>query len=184
MLLGRDQIKQVPWAQLLVQAALVVFSVLLALAMQSCREAQLNKELAQQALRNIASEIRVNQKEVEEALAYNRTLVDSLRQNPASGITWKPAFIRDSAWETAQASGAARYLDFSIISIVVEIHEIHEQYKRLVDINTQLTYEGNMRGTGLEERTSSPFLNSVYDLMLREQWLLEKYKEALERIEA
>jgi len=184
MLLGRDQIKQVPWAQLLVQAVLVVFSVLLALAMQSCREAQLNKELAQQALRNFASEIRVNQKEVEEALAYNRTLVDRLRQNPASGITWKPALIRDSAWETAQASGAAHYLDFSVISIVVEIHEIHEQYKRFTTINVQIIYEANMRGASLEGRTSSPFLNSVYDLMLREQWLLEKYKEALERIEA
>ena len=137
--------------QVMPLAVLVIFSVLLALAMQNCREAQLNKELAQQALRNIASEIRVNQKEVEEALAYNLTLIDSLKQNPARGITWKPALIRDSAWETAQASGAARYLDFSIISIVVEIHEIHEQYKRLVDINTQLTYEGNMRGTGLED---------------------------------
>ncbi len=36
MLLGRDQIKQVPWTQLLIEAALVAFSVLLALAMQSC----------------------------------------------------------------------------------------------------------------------------------------------------
>ena len=184
MLLGRDQIKQIPWAQLLVQAALVVFSVLLALAMQSCREAQLNKELAQQALRNIASEIRVNQKEVEEALAYNLTLIDSLKQNPARGITWKPALIRDSAWETAQASGAAHYLDFSVISIVVEIHEIHENYKRLTTINVQIIYEANMRGTSLEGRTLSPFLSSVIDLTTLEHRLLEKYREALERIEA
>ena len=59
-----------------------------------------------------------------------------------------------------------------------------ENYKRLTTINVQITYEANMRGTSLEGRTSSPFLNSVIDLTTLEHRLLEKYREALERIEA
>ena len=86
--------------------------------------------------------------------------------------------------ECRRVAGDEAKMVFSVISIVVEIHEIHEQYKRFTTINVQITYEANMRGTSLEGRTSSPFLNSVIDLTTLEHRLLEKYKEALERIEA
>ena len=180
MLLGRQPMKNIPWSQLIIESLLVILSVVLALALSNWNQNRINENLAGQALQNIAMEMENNQQEVQQALEYNRALIDSLKKYPAYGITMKPAQIRDNAWETAQASGVVSNFDFKTISTVSEIHELQQDYKKTLDITAEFIYEANMKGrSAFEGRKSHPFLNNFYDITYQEYRLLEKYTEAL-----
>lgn len=171
MLLGRVAIKRIPWAQLFTEAVLVVLSVLLALALNSWRQGEINEDLAAQALHNIENEIRANKAQVEEALSYHEMLIDTLQsKNAPSGIALKSAFIQNNAWETAQATQAITYLNYNLASHASQIHELQEMYKQNIHNATQALYIGSNSGRQLA---------MVYDLRYLEQRLLKSYEEFL-----
>lgn len=184
MLLGKTKnIGRIPWPQLVLEAFLVVLSVLLALALKSWYDSRSHEALAEQALYTIQREIEANRTEVEEALSYHRVLLDSLAANPDQGVALRPAFIRNIAWETAQATGAVAYLEYPVTSIVAEISEMQERYQQLVHITVQILYTTNvMPQAREEERQRSGYYPIIRDLSGIEKRLLERYEQALERI--
>lgn len=183
MLLGKNPNRKIPWTQLLVEAVLVISSVLLALALNNWNQNRIEENRAEQALQNIVNEIEYNAEVVKKAIDYNSSLIREMEEDPNRGVTLKPANIRDFAWETAQASGAVSNLEFPVISIAAEIHELQEGYKQQISISTELIYEANMRGRDyFADRDENFFLNTMYDIRTREKMLLDKYEEALEII--
>lgn len=179
MFLNRKVIKRIPWTQLFIEAVLVVLSVLLALALNSWRQSEINEDLATQSLRNFESEIRTNKAEVEEALSYHEMLIDTLQSGkPAQGIALKTAFIRDNAWETAQATQAVTYLNYDIVYQVSEVHDLQETYKRITYGVVQTLYMTTNTGRGQAQ------LAMLYDLRDLEQLLLQSYEKLLAMIEA
>jgi len=79
MLLGDKTLKQIPWIQLSFEAFLVVLSVLLALALDSRHQSNINEDMAEQAIRNFRTEVQTNQAKVDRRLQYHQSLSDSLR---------------------------------------------------------------------------------------------------------
>lgn len=180
MLLGRYTSKGIPWLQLLVEAALVVMSVMFALALDSWRQSQVNDQLARQALQSIRGEVESNQQQVEQALSYHEALLDSLREEPGRGISLRAAFILNNAWETAQATGAAAHIDYATASVVSEMYSMQEQYQQLSQATLQAIYMGNVMGT--EGRAG--FTPIIHDFISFEMLLLRLYERVLQRIEA
>lgn len=178
MLLGRNTIKRIPWAQLFVEAVLVVLSVLLALALNNWREDRIHKNLAEQALRSINNEIRANKIEVEETLSHHKMLIDTLQgDNPARGIALKLALIEDNAWETAQATQAVIYLDYDIVQQVSKIHELQEMYQRITNSVAESLYMNSNT-----DRKQARLL-ILYDLQALEQLILQAYDNFLAMLE-
>lgn len=176
---GKDW-KSIPWEQLLVESVLVILSVVLALALNNWNQNRIEENRADQAQQNIINEIKTNREEVQQAYDYNRSMIEKIEANPNRGVSLRPANIRDFAWETAQASGAVGNLEFSVISIVAEIHELQEDYKNQIMISTEIIYEANMRGADyFAGRETNFFLNTMYDIGSREKRLLDTYEEAL-----
>lgn len=178
MFLSSDTFKHIPWPQLFVEAVLVVLSVLLALALNSWRQNEIQDDIAAQALHNIIDEVKANKVKIEEALLHHRALIDTMKnQAMPPGIPLKPALIEDNAWETAQATQAIIHLDFNIASKVSEIHELQSLYKQIVQGVIQVLYMGPNPGMDRSR------LLMLFDLQGVEQLLLQSYKDFLALVE-
>lgn len=161
----------------------IVASVLVALAADQWRQGRADRVLAAQALEGIRSEIARNLREVEQVLPYHDSLVVVLRSTPPprEGISLRPAFIRNNAWESAQAAGVPVHLDFRVLSAVSEISELQRAYQDIVRMATQILYAGNASPEKEHElaaiRASQAVL--VSDLAALERRLQARYREAL-----
>lgn len=112
---------------ILIESALIVFSILLALGVNQWADHRNREALQRHALESIASEIHANQARVADALHYHRLLLEQTRLADTNGkigsfAQWRaavPAFkgfhnpdLEDTAWETALSTGAIKDLPF------------------------------------------------------------------------
>lgn len=65
---------------LLIEIAVIVFSVLLALAVNEWRQERNNRRMVERVMKNIGSEIRQNQEGLSHAYEYHQKLVSDLRE--------------------------------------------------------------------------------------------------------
>lgn len=175
--------KSTKWKSLLIEALLVTFSVLLALLLNQWRQNINDRALVAKALQTIRAEIMANQAEIEQKLPVHELLLQSIKEKNAGDIGLQMPLLRDTAMEIIETAGAAPHMEFSDITILSEIHEMHTTYKKNAAVITQLVYS--------EMFTVSP---ATYDKFLRgyailigdvinfEKALLQQYAEALARL--
>lgn len=186
MLLGKSSDRKIPWIQLAIEAALVVFSVLLALGIKSYRESQVQEQLADRALHNLRYEIEENKKAIKEVISYHKNMLDSLKsENPPTGISIRSATIQNNAWQAVQSTGAVSYIDFSIIEIASSIEEKQRQYQSFVETTIQIGIDRTFNANELErERTVAGLRLIIHGLYSLESQLLTQYETALQRLES
>ncbi len=176
----------IPWLKLLVEAGLVVLSVLLALILNNWRQDQINNDLAQKAVQNLQREIKENKAEVERAYKYHLNLLQKFSsKNPPTGIETKDAIIQNNAWNTAQSMGAIPYIDFSIVAIASSIQETQRQYQNVESVTNAIMLLGNF-GAGGEnfpmKRLPKGLNWILQELTSIEKILLKQYEKALKMI--
>ena len=80
--------------QVLIESALIVISILVALGLDEWRQKREDAETAQQALSNFISEVQQNQARVEDAAPFNKGLLDVLKgRYEGSGIDSVDEFV-------------------------------------------------------------------------------------------
>lgn len=184
MLLGKRSDRKIPWVQLLIEAVLVVFSVLLALGMKSCHDTRAQEELAQQALQNFKREILENQSEITSVFGYHKNMLDSLRgENPPTSLSLNSPDLQNNAWEAAQSTGAISYIDFSIVEIVSKIEETQSEYQDFLRATLETILDYNFQSGLNPDRVSHGLRSIVTGIVNYESKLLSLYDEALKRIE-
>ena len=123
--------------ELLLEAASVVFAVLLALAVDEWRETKSQNALAARARASILEEIRGNETELRNTRDNNRTLLQRIeetlpriRQEPETSLelNFKIALLSSASWDTAQMTQAASFLDFEWVRRVSKVYELQELY--------------------------------------------------------
>ena len=123
--------------ELLVEAASVVLAVLLALAVDEWRETRSQKALAARARASILEEIRANESELRRTQADNRAMLQRIEealprinQEPETFVEFhfKIALLSSAAWNTAQTTQAANFLDFDWVQRVARIYELQGLY--------------------------------------------------------
>lgn len=183
MLSDHDSTRRIPWRSLLVEAAFVVLSVLLALTLNNWHQDRTNRELARQALLNMKQEIRANRAEVEKVLPRQRALLDTLAgPHPPLGATIGAATIENNAWGAAQAMGAIPYLDPAVVSIASRIQETQRRYQNAVETMDGIMIRGTFGAGGDAfslKRIPEGIRVMVSELYGQEQRLLEEYDQAL-----
>ncbi|MCH8073306.1 MAG: hypothetical protein IIA09_15300, partial [Proteobacteria bacterium] len=104
--------------RVLVESALIVLSILVALGLDEWREDRQDEETVQLALSNFASELRQNQARVDDAAPFNRGLRSVMRNRYENGDiesvdefvnmveSYAPVVLQSTAWETALATGS------------------------------------------------------------------------------
>lgn len=123
--------------ELFLEAASVVFAVLLALAVDEWRETRSQRALAARARASILEEIRSNEAELRNGRAKNRALLQQteealrrVQQEPETSVAFnfQIALLSSSSWHTAQMTQAANFLDFDWVRRVSKVYELQELY--------------------------------------------------------
>lgn len=127
--------------ELLLEAAMIFFAVVLALAAEEWREKKDRAELADRALQSVVEEMRSNLEELEgtgerntERLEAARVVLAELEAGRDQGdadVGLEVALLSAAAWQSAQMSQAVQYLDFDVMRDLSEVYEIQDLYDRM-----------------------------------------------------
>lgn len=126
---------------LIVEAALIFFALMLALAAEQWREQRDRQELADRALHSVIEELRSNLEELEstggsnaERLEQARAVLEKLEAggDPVDAdIGLEVALLSTAAWQSAQMSQAVQYMDLEVMRRLSEAYEIQDLYDRV-----------------------------------------------------
>ena len=127
--------------QVLIESALIVISILVALGLDEWRQKREDAETAQQALSNFISEIHQNQARVDDAVPFNKGLLDVLkRRYEGGGInsvnefvimveSYTPLVLQSTAWETALATGSLAKMEYNLVSALSLTYSLQNRYQ-------------------------------------------------------
>jgi len=136
MLASRSVSEKLPWKLLSLEAVLVVLSVLLALALNSWREARAHQQLAHRALQTVVDEAEANCRLVRNLLPYHNQVFAGEAEYEGLG----DVFLRNDAWPSAQSAGAAHHMEYEVASAVGSVHALQVDHRRLVEAGIQAVY--------------------------------------------
>jgi hypothetical protein len=164
----------------LFESALIVFSILLALAINEWKEDRDNQRLASQALENFEREIQENSGRVERSFPYHRHLSEAFKR--ARFLTevegWhgiSSPVLQDTAWQTALATNAFGQIRYETVSALSQVYTSQKSFEKIADdVVTSLVNQG------LSDATKG----LMNDLLIAEMGLRSAYEQALKRIHA
>ncbi|HEX2217662.1 MAG TPA: hypothetical protein VHG35_02585 [Gemmatimonadales bacterium] len=180
---------------MLAESALIVFSVLLALAVDQWRDARSHRQLADTAHQEILEELRANRASVAEALQYHSALMDSLAayrdQNgvPSARLFSRgfisPAQVSGTAWESASETGALTHMDYAV---VLRLSRVYAQQDRYAEQNRSFgevlyseIYRGGLTSVVENHRNLASIIGTF---RYREGELLDLYDQTLSALPA
>lgn len=180
--------------RLLVESALIVFSVLLALAVDEWRDHRASLARSREALSAITTELKSNREAVQRTSEFHAGVHAKLREFAAAGKpidlsqlhggVFQPATLLQSAWITARDTGALEPLPFSLVSELSKTYEYQTQYMTLSRaISDDITIDLRRRGLEPVLKEGLPgFTTLAQDFSSREQNLVKVYDAALAQI--
>ncbi|HEX8212544.1 MAG TPA: hypothetical protein VF584_20370 [Longimicrobium sp.] len=177
----------------LADSTLIVFSILLALAADGWWEERENLNRARRSLVTFEHEIQQNRADLSKLLPYHRTLERSFSHaattHTVRSVTdwhriegwaggFHPAFLLDTAWKTALATGVISHLDYETVAALSRVYVLQERldaYNR----STLSTMDPTDVAMASTVQRASVYLQ---DVTTYEELLLREYEAALARI--
>lgn len=179
--------------ELFLEAAMIFFAVMLALAAEEWREQKDRIELADRALRSVVEEVRSNLDELESTGVRNTERLESAsavlaelesgRDQGGADVGLEVALLSSAAWQSAQMSQAVQYLDFDVMRDLSEVYEIQDLFDRVqagaVDNMTEMmrTAEQDPVAAVRQGVISLSVLSDLHGS------LIEVYRNTLEKLE-
>jgi len=136
MLLTKLESADIPWKLLTAEAVLIVLSVLLALGVDSWREAREERTLADRALLGFIDEARANCRRIRSLTDYHRAVVDG--ESDPRGI--QVGLLRNDGWEVVKTTGAAGWLDYNLVAVMSEISARQRDHRATVQAYLQAVF--------------------------------------------
>jgi hypothetical protein len=186
---------------ILLEVVLIVAGVLLGLAANAWREGQQEAARAQAALRTIRTEVAYNLSQVDSSLvAYHRQMDDALRVLRDRALAgerieaqafqralpngFRTPLLSNTAWATAQRTGAVNHLDFELVATLARLYDVQAFLQDKLDhVGTNFYVAGNVT---LDDfgATATAFKLLVNDIVIQEERLRTRhYPETLTRID-
>jgi hypothetical protein len=174
----------------------ISFAVFLGLMMNQCRDSYNNKQLANQLLNNILTEVTDNKELVSKLLDNHQYIIgeiDSVLFRHENGIDEGDisadlsfSIVNSTAWETAKLTQAIAYMDMDLVADIAGMYSYQDYYQSLVMtyvkdniLNSEMTKM--LSGDGVEAidelQRMRVFLS---DISVMEEKLIGQYKEVLE----
>jgi hypothetical protein len=177
--------------RVLVESALIVFSVLLALALNEWRSTAAQRQRLEQAVAAVRSELQENRRLVADALAYHERLSASFAASAEAGAgapdldvvtqgLLAPARVLRTAWASAQHAGLAAELPYATILQLSTVYAQQEEYETLSRAMLEVAYARLLaEGFGPMLANYRNFVPLQQDFAGRERVLLQYYDRAL-----
>jgi 2-haloacid dehalogenase len=187
------------WLTFLMEMVMIVFSILLALNLESWREGRKEREQARSALQNISAEIRQNRKSVSTVIPLHHKFTADLQKTIAKlsqlkkkgddkdqglGLNFelRPPHLYQTAWQTVLSNQSLKKTDYATILAIAKLYEI-QRWMSLIEekILQAMLYPG-----AFEEKNVNQFLTMVFllysDYTKLEERLVSQYDSALKMI--
>src|SRR5690606_15825056 len=128
--------------RVLIESALVVFGILLALAADGWWESRKERRMAQQALDSFIREIRMNRESLRRIMPYHAELYSQFHPRSDAGSVrtsdelrkiegfhaCRPAFRTDTASRTALATGALTHMEYETAARLSALHTAKQRF--------------------------------------------------------
>jgi len=179
-----------PIRRILVESALIVFSILLALGVNQWADAHKEKQLTARVLRSVREEITANQTRVQAWLPYHRAMelathrADSLRivHNYADFKSAAPQWsgfknpeLDGTAWQAAVSLGVVNNMGFDTVRVLSSLYTTQAKYDQY--------WAGTIQSFDFGDATMANTVRRmwVYFATIRtnEDSLMNRYAEAL-----
>jgi hypothetical protein len=176
--------------QVLIESALIVVSILVALALDNWRQEEQNAELVRQSLSNFVVEISQNLIRIEDAAPFNRGLrnvlnnhyvqddIDTVDDFVIMVESYTPASLQSTAWDSALATGSLAKMQYSLVTALSLTYNLQQRYDLI-------TRSGVSTLTSPQNHTESSLKLAVYktiryldDVTRMEAELAVTYSEA------
>jgi hypothetical protein len=127
--------------QVLIESALIVVSILVALALDEWRDERQDAEVVQQSLENFLIEIDQNKVRVEDAAPFNQGLhsvltsyymdddLESVDEFVDMVESYSPAVLQSTAWDTALATGTLSKMDYNLVRVLSLTYGVQSRYQ-------------------------------------------------------
>lgn len=183
--------------RVLVESALIVFSVLMALAVDEWRDTRASEARTREAVAAIAAELRANRASAERARSFHLETNAALKaiagrkELPGDDIAYQrgmfnPAAVVQSAWVTAREGATLQTLPLDVVLKLSRLYEQQESYAQLGDEIARDVYV-DLRRRGFEAVLREGFTGFILlttDFAGRESKLIERYDDALATLSA
>ncbi len=172
------------------EAAFVVFGVVLALAANEWRQNVKAQGLADAALVTIVAELRSNQELVQASRLYHEESVTAIQVKLRSGEKViaedfprgfiNPAWTTDTAWGVAQETGVLADFEYETLLTLSATYDRLERYNKQSDLVGQLVY-GKMFSSGMQGVVENPanLMTIIYTFIFREKQVEEELATTL-----
>jgi hypothetical protein len=179
----------------LFESALIVFSVLLALALDEWRDTRALRSRAETAVAAIAAELQANRSAVEKAKANHEFMTKTLREletrgekptlELASKGVFNPAGVLDTAWTSAQQMEVIETIPYDLVLTLSRTYRRQDGYNTLgMQIAADMYMDLRRQGLETAVREGSPGISVLtMDFANREAALLRMYDDALAALE-
>lgn len=182
--------------RVLVESALIVFSVLVALAVDEWRDERATAARAREAVAAITAEVQANRTAAQNAAAFHRQIHDTLKSIASKkqlpepdvymGGMFNPANLVETAWIAARETGAIDAIPFPVVLRLSRTYERQAAYMRLGSAIASDVYL-DLRRRGVETVLRDGFggfLILSTDFAGREEDLVARYDETLKTLAA
>lgn len=177
--------------RLLVESAVVVFSILAALAADAWWQGRQARGAVEASLESIRSELAGNLNRLQRVAPYHRTLADTLRALGAAGVEevdpdlysqgWLiTPELTAAAWEGARATGTTTDMTPGMVRTLAEAYQSQSQYLARREAIIPVLY-GTILETGDPDlsRAYRPVAGIIGDVAAWEELLLDQYERVL-----
>ncbi|MDT8368999.1 MAG: hypothetical protein RQ745_07310 [Longimicrobiales bacterium] len=195
---SRRRMSVPPWLpRATFESALIVFSLLLALGLETWHQDRQERALARQALEGIELELRTNRDAARASSEFHDALRDTLRALdrvdalPPYSLYYeegmfRPAGVVATAWESARIAGVFERLPWDLVLALSRLYDRQGEYAALGDRMTE-EISTDLRREGAEAVLRDGYRGFIVlseDFANRERRLVERYDEALDRLAA
>jgi len=187
--------------EFLVHLSMVTIGILIALGLEQSVEAYHHHELAEEARRNIQTELRDNRKELEEHLAkiagFKKQRADDIdvvdqflahkKLNEVSmALNFSGATLSSASWSTASTVGAMVYMDYAEVKEFAEVYKKQEFFDRLQDEQVRYVQVGLgiMQSFSGPQKPSDEELRSLRTQLLQSEAGLEVLRQLGEQLDS
>lgn len=180
--------------KIVAESVLIVFSILLALAVDQWREEEKERELVRQSLQSFRQEMKQNKMRLDDIVPYHtgiRAMLIELQSSGAIGSRaelqstigiegLRPPFLLDTAWKTAMATGALTIMDYETVSALSMTYTLQDRFREY----SRSSLPAIVAGGADRDRAIDAALHSaiVYlnDVTAGEEELRAVYEQALQ----
>jgi hypothetical protein len=178
----------------LLESLFIVFSVLLALAVDQWQDKRARTDRASIAMESIEAELQQNRESIRQARSNHLALRDSLksytqhhRRLPARiylGGVFNPALVHSAAWESARETGVTADVPYELVLALSRVYDRQARYRTLGDALV-LDLMMQVRREGFEPvlRDHPNSLMALQEDFANREWVLEQaYDSVIARL--